>query len=274
MFHKRFFLFFILCFILLSGWRDFSYAVDETNNTVNTVNTVPFSDAEVDGFCPRIGEILEYRVWVKSLILGGKQTFKIIAQDEIQERAVLKVQFELKTTGIARALTKYSEKEDLVLDRNGLYPLSIRREIHQGKAVTVEEVDFDYVKGVLTRSVSIDGLNKETMVLELPGIVLDGVSLQLYLRKGDFHIGSNKLYFYGDGNIKEAEYQVTEINEPVSLDSGTYSNYYRIDYDKGNIVIFIARDTYRTPFNIKVLASFGKCDAKLFSINRVVMNLN
>jgi hypothetical protein len=261
MFNKKYLcLVCVLGLFLFSGWGDLSNAINETNDVT------PGSNTGAAGFYPRVGEILEYRVWVKSFILGGKQTFKIAAQDVIQDRAVLKVQFELKTIGLAWQLTKYSEKEDLTLDRNGLYPLMIRREIHQGEVVTVEETSFDYAKGILSRSVLVDGVNKETRELKLPGIVQDGVSLQLYLRKGDFHIGSNKLYFYGDGNVEEAEYMVSEINEPVSLESGTYPNYYRIDYGKGNIIILIAKDTYRTPFDIRVVASFGKCDAKLFNI--------
>jgi hypothetical protein len=261
MFNKGCLLFYVLCLTFVFGLVDLSRANNELGN-----NAAPDLNTGTAVFSPRIGEVLEYRVWVKSVILGGRQTFKITAADVVQDHTVLKVQYELKTTGIAWNLTKYFEKENLIIDRNGLYPLMIRREIHQGEVVTVEETNFDYAKGTLSRSVFVDGVNKETKELKLPGIVQDGVSLQLFLRKGDFHKGYNKLYFYGNGIIEEAEYMVSELSEPVSLESGTYSDYYRIEYGKGNILVFIAKDTYRTPFNIRVTALFGKCDARLFKI--------
>lgn len=214
-------------------------------------------------YTPRVGEILEYDLWVKSIIHGGKQTVKVLSRDMGQNGEVIHVQCTMKTIGLAYSLTKYSEVEDVVLDGKGMYPLSIRREVHQGKTISVEKVEFNYSQGTATRSFSVNNGKPELSEIKLPGIVQDAVSLQFFLRKGDYRKGVNKLNFYDNGSIEETSYNVTEGSEPMKLACGTFPKFDRIDHNGGKITVLVAQDTYRIPLTIRVIASFGKVEAKL-----------
>jgi hypothetical protein len=221
-----------------------------------------------NGYLPRVGETLDYDLWVKSVIHGGKQTVKILSRDSVPDgNEVFHVQCTMKTIGLAYTLTKYSEVEDLILDGKGIYPLSIRREVHQGKTISIEKVEFDYKNGIATRSYCVDNGKIETNEIKLPGIVQDAVSLQFFLRKGDFQRGTNKLYYYENGTIDETSYNVAEGTTALKLVCGTYSKYQRIDHNGGKITVLVAQDAYRIPLIIRVLASFGKVEAKLIKIH-------
>ena len=267
MFRNRFLVVAVMiCWALFFGWGMMSDAEGNVDsNTNNSQNITPSVSGGTTGFTPRIGEILEYDVWAKS-ICAGKQTFKILAQDTFKDHKVLKIWNELKTIGLVWRFTKYSVKEDLIVDQNGLYPLSIRLENRQGKAISVENTEFDYTKAISLRTLSIDGVTKESMEQQIPGLVQDSVSLQLYLRKGIFQKGLNKLYFYEKGTIEAKEYEVVEVNQELKLLVGNYSGYYKIDYDKGKIIILLAKDTY-IPLVINVMSPYiGKIEARLTRI--------
>lgn len=260
--------------VLLLGFGNLGYA-DQTANTVPNdgdpkTDTTVGSNAEdnpgSNGYLPRVGETLDYDLWVKSVIHGGKQTVKVLSRDSDPDGDVFHVQCTMKTIGLAYTLTKYSEVEDVILDGNGIYPLSIRREVHQGKSTSIEKVEFDYKNGIATRSYYVDNGKIETTEIRLPGIVQDAVSLQFFLRKGDFQRGANKLYYYENGMIDETSYNVVEGTAALKLACGTYDRYLRIDQNGGKITVLVAQDNYRIPLVIRVLASFGKVEAKLVKI--------
>lgn len=262
MFHKQIKIVIIFFLVLFVGFASGGFVGPVSQATNDALSKT--DDAAVNNvYFPRVGETLEYDLWVKSIIHGGKQTVKVLSRESGQDRDQVHVRCAMKTIGIAWNLTKYSEVEDVILDGKGLYPLSIRREIHQGKTISVEKVEFDYTRGIATRSYSVDGGKVETSEIKLPGIVQDAVSLQFFLRKGDFQKGINKLYYYENGMVEETSYQVSEGTETLKLGVGTYSKYYRIDHSGGKITVLVAQDTYRIPLVIRVLASFGKVEGKL-----------
>lgn len=274
MFHNWVKLGLISGLVLLLGFGNLSYADPASSPVPNEGNPSADSstglkdgdNAGTNGYLPRVGETLDYDLWVKSIIHGGKQTVKVLARDLDQDGDVFHVQCVMKTIGLAWSLTKYSEVEDVILDGNGIYPLSIRREIHQGKTISVEKVEFNYKHGIATRSYCVDNGKIETSEIKLPGFVQDAVSLQFYLRKGDFQKGVNKLYFYENGMIDETSYNVTEGTEALKLGCGTYTKYHKVDHRGGKITVLIAQEINRIPLVIRVLASFGKVEAKLVKI--------
>jgi hypothetical protein len=269
MFHNCIKLGLIFGLILFIGFGNLGYADPVSSPDPDDRNANMDISAGTDGYRLRVGEILDYDVWAKSIIRGGQQTLRILSQDVLQERDVLHVQYTLKTIGVVQSFTNnYFIIEDLVIDREGIYPLSIRREIHQGKLVTVDEVSFDYTKGIATRSFGVNDSKRSTYPLRLPGIVQDAVSLQLSLRKGGFQKGVNRLYFYNNdnGTIEETYFLVSEGSTPLKLECGTYSDYYKFEDKGGKITILIAQDANRTPLIIRFLASFGKVEAKLAKI--------
>ena len=220
----------ILSLVLLLGLGNLGHADpastpvpgDETR-TVNPDVTSKTSDIDiVKSYSPRVGEVLEYDLWVKSIIHGGKQTVKVLSKDPGQNGTVYHVQCSMRTIGLAYSLTKYSEVEDVILDGDGIYPLSIRREVHQGKSVSIEKVEFDYKQGVAIRTYFLDDAKIVTSQIKLPGIVQDAVSLQFFLRKGSYQKGVNKLYYYENGMIEETSYNVSEKTESLKLACGSY----------------------------------------------------
>ena len=241
-----------------------AYFTPNPDTTVTSPN--PEADINSNAYVPRVGEVLEYDLWVKSIIHGGKQTVRVLSQEQFDDRNVVHVQCTMWTIGLVRSLTKYSETEDLTLDRDGLYPLTIQREIHQGDSTTIDNVKFDYDNGIATRTYCVNDGNKDITEFKLPGFVQDAVSLQFFLRKGDFHEGMNKLYYYENGMVEETSFSVSEVNQALTLNCGTYPNYDRIAHSGGKITVLVTRDTYHFPLVIKVLASFGKVEAKLSKI--------
>ncbi len=252
--------------VLLLGFGYIGYADSVAGPVLNDGDPNVDAKAGTGGYYPRVGEILDYDLWVKSLIQGGKQTVRVLSRNSEQNRDVFHIQCSMKTIGLAWSLTRYSEVEDVILDGNGIYPLSIRREVHQGQTTSIEKVEFDYERGMVTRSYCVDDGKIETSEIKLPGIVHDAVSLQFFLRKGDFQKGVNKLYYYENGKIEETSYNVSEGTEALNLDCGVYTKYYRMDHSGGKIMVSIAQDKSRVPLAIRVLTSFGKVEAKLAKI--------
>lgn len=271
MFHKYIQFGLILGLVLLLGFGNFGYA-DPSSTPVpgnDTQAATPdasgkTSDNDVmKSYSPRVGEVLEYDLWVKSIIHGGKQTVKVLSKETGPNGTEYHVQCSMRTIGLAYSLTKYSEVEDIILDGEGMYPLRIRREVHQGKSISVEKVEFDYKQGVAIRTYFLDNEKIETSQIKLPGIVQDAVSLQFFLRKGNYQKGANKLYYYENGMIDETSYNVSEKSEPLKLACGSYPAYDKIDHNGGKITVLVGQDTYRIPLVIRVIASFGKVEAKL-----------
>ena len=257
----------LVCSLVLGlGLGNFSYANLDPSPDTNIANPTPGADINPNNYLPRVGEVLDYDLWVKSIIHGGKQTVKILSQEQLGDRNVIHVQCAMWTIGLVRSLAKYSETEDLTLDRDGLYPLTIRREVHNGSSTTIDNLKFDYDKGVATRTYCVDAGNDDITEFKLPGFVQDAVSLQFFLRKGDFHDGMNKLYYYENGTVDETSFSVSKVNQALTLRCGTYPNYDRIDHRDGKITVLVSRDTYHLPLEIKVLASFGKVEAILTKI--------
>lgn len=261
----------MFCMILLLGLGNLGYAEPDSPPvpTLNPhaadsgISAKSDKNSGTNTYRPRVGEVLEYDLWVKSIIHGGKQTVKVISRDEGPNGEVYHVQCSMRTIGLVYSLTKYSEVEDVILDGDGIYPLSIRREVRQGKSISVEKVEFNYQQGIATRTIYADNGNIESSAIKLPGIVQDAISLQFFLRKGDYRKGVNKLYYYENGMIDETSYNVTEKTEPLKLTCGSFPTYDQIDHNSGKITVLIGQDTYRIPLVIQVFASFGKVEAKL-----------
>ena len=215
-----------------------------------------------EGYTPKIGESLEFKVILKSFLHAGNQTVRVIKKDVYNGKEVFAVHSLLETVGFAKALYKYAEIEDLLLDAEGLYPRYARRECHEGSKIRIEEVAFDYENWIAERTVTIDGA-KSSSQIKLPGNVQDGLSLQFYLRKEGFNPGENKVFFYGDGNIKEIAFTASEVtNQTLRLDCGTFSQYRQYINDQSKITVLVDNNLH-LPLIIKQVANFGKVESKL-----------
>ena len=77
---------------------------------------------------PKVGEILKYKVIVKSAIHGANETIKVVSKDTYNGRDVYNIHSQMGTIGLAKGLYNYDQVEDLVLDAEGLYPWFIKLE--------------------------------------------------------------------------------------------------------------------------------------------------
>ncbi|NLW48273.1 MAG: DUF3108 domain-containing protein [Firmicutes bacterium] len=214
---------------------------------------------------PKIGECLEYEVIVKSMVHGADQTIRIVEADVYLDRPVLKIQSVMDSVGMIKSITKYQEKEEIVLDLEGLYPWVIRREISDKDGLEIEEVIFDYSKGVAVRVYSENDGPEERTELEVQGYVQDGLSLQFYLRK-NITLGNNEVFFYSNGKIKKISYQITEVLEPLKLECGEFQEYYRVHNSEQKITILISKTPERYPLAVEKIGKIGKIEAKLETI--------
>ena len=214
---------------------------------------------------PRIGECLEYKVVVKSMMHGADQSVRVVEANVYQGRPVLVIQSKMETVGLVQTLTKYQETEEIILDLEGLYPWVIRRRVSDKDGSENEEVIFDYSKGTAVRTVSENGGPQKRTKLKVPGYVQDVLSLQFYLRKNTSLV-DNQIYFYSDGEIKEISYQATLSKEPLTLECGQFGQYYQINNTEKKIIILLADTSERYPLVIRKIDKIGKIEAKLSEI--------
>jgi hypothetical protein len=218
------------------------------------------------GYSPRVGEVLTYKVIAKSFIYGADQTLKVISKSVLSNHNVFNVQYTFNTVGLVWNLTKYHEREELALDEEGMYPLYTKRDIYEGSKQLIEETTFDYILGRASRKVTNNGII-ESSEIKLPGYVQDSLSLEFFLRKSLLEEGRKKLYFYSLGTIMEVDYEVTKIKAPLKLECGNYAQYYQIVSDESKITIILADNPERLPLIIRKIAGFGKVEAQLSTIN-------
>lgn len=214
---------------------------------------------------PEVGECLQYKVFVKSMMHGADQTVKVVELRNYRERPVLRIQSNMNTVGLAKTITQYQEWEEIILDLEGLYPWEIRRQVSDKDGSESEEVVFDYANGLAVRTVSKNGGPKEQTTIEVPGYVQDVLSLQFYLRK-NAALGNNQIYFYSDGEIKEISYQGIERQELLTLECGEFERHYQIDNPEKKITILLATTPKRYPLVIRKVGKIGKVEAKLVEI--------
>jgi len=216
-------------------------------------------------YTPKAGETLRYKLVVKSVIHGADQTVKVVGRETYRNQDVFRIRAQMNSVGIVHKLYSYSETEEALLDADGLYPLWIRRKVHEKDSVETEEVFFDYQRGVAVRLVAENGRPAERSEIKLPGHVYHGFSLQYYLRKKAEDPRPGKLYFYSNGKIKEVTYRAASGHrEPLTLESGTYSDYIQLVSD--DITVVIAANDEKYPLIIRKMAKFGKVEARLVSI--------
>lgn len=215
-----------------------------------------------DGYTPKVGEVLEYKVIVKSMIYGADQKVKVISKDLYQEHDVVKVLFTMNTRGMVQSMTNYSEKEDLILDTEGLYPWYLKREVHDGDETLTEEVTFDYDQKIAVRLYAKNGSEPERSEIQLPGFVQDGLSLQFYFRR--CQPGKDQqLYLYSNGKVDQFDYDVCKVKEPMKLDCGQFRDYYQLENAETKFTILVSGDQDRYPLVIRKIAKIGKIEVKL-----------
>jgi hypothetical protein len=214
----------------------------------------------------KMGEVLEYKLTVKSVIHGGDQTIRITSTDSYKNRPAVTVFSKLTSVGLVRKITGYSETEELVMDAEGLYPLYLKREVHDSKKVEVEEVSFDYAKKVAVRIVNKTNEPTERSEVKLPGYVHDGLSLQFFLRKFELKPGSHKVFFYSNGSVEEISYVIREVSKSLNLGCGNFSGYWEVDNPKAGITIVLSKNEDRLPLIIRKINNIGRFESKLAKI--------
>jgi hypothetical protein len=218
------------------------------------------------GYVPKVGETLQYKLTVKSVIYGANQTVKVVSRERYNGNEVYRVHSSMSTVGVVQKLYSYWETEEVLLSADGLYPLYLKRKIHEKGETETDEVHFDYFKGIASRTFTANGAKPEYSEIELPGYVCETLSLQYFLRKNSSAAKNNKLYFYSNGKIKEVAYHITEEHKKeLTLDCGTFSDYFRMESE--DILVIIDNHLNRYPLIIRKMAKFGKVEARLVSIS-------
>ncbi|HEX3044292.1 MAG TPA: DUF3108 domain-containing protein [Bacillota bacterium] len=220
---------------------------------------------DLDGFTPQVGEVLEYKMILKSVIHGANQTVKILSKEEFEGHQVLNIRSNLTSVGLVKSLSNYSETEDIKIDAESFYPRWIRREIHNGGKQQLEEVYFNYETMTAERELTRTDGSSQKVTLKLPGMVQDGVSLPFFFRKG-LGRSPNHVFFYSEGSITEVVCQITLCNTPVRLKSGNYTGYYQFTDPDSQITIMIGSQGARVPFLIRMIATFGKIESQLVKL--------
>jgi hypothetical protein len=231
------------------------------------INSLP-----VAAFQVKQGEVLNYKVVIKSLIYGGNQTVRVInAKEEYKGHAAIRIRSTVTTVGLVNKLTGYSETEEMVLDADDYYPLYLKRSSRDNKGSETEEVSFDYRKKIAVRRLVEDNKPEERREIQLPGIVHDGLSLQFFLRKNDLKPGSHHLYFYsnGSGRIKEIDYFVRKVKNKLQLGDKTYPEYVEIKSPNVNITIMVSNDEEHYPLIIRKFTKVGKFEARLVNTKQL-----
>lgn len=219
---------------------------------------------QAQNYSPKIGETLQYKLVIKSVIHGADQTVRVVGRESYRNHDVLKIQSQMNSVGMVQKLYSYSEYEEALLDADDLFPLLIKRKIYEKDSVETEEVSFDYQRGIAVRVVSENGGPAQRTEIKLPGRVYNAISLQYFLRKKAEDPQSGKLYFYSNGKIKEVAYKTASGNMgTITLDCGTFTDYVQLVSD--DITVIVAANSEKYPLIIRKMAKFGKVEARLVS---------
>lgn len=222
-----------------------------------------------DGYSPNVGEVLEYKIVLKSLVHGGNQTVRVVSKGVYNGRDVYNIRSEMMTVGLVKGFYDYAQSEELVLDADGLYPWFIKEEIREGKNSKREEVSFDYSRKIAVRLFSRNDEPPERTEIVLPGYVQDSLSLQFYLRREQTVNYSRKLYFYANGSVSENSFSVAPVSQKIELAGDTYQSFLQIADDVSKITVLVAADSPgRYPFIIKKMADWGMIEMKLVKIGQ------
>ncbi|HBF39849.1 MAG TPA: hypothetical protein DDW50_21385 [Firmicutes bacterium] len=214
----------------------------------------------------RVGEILEYKAYARSVIYGANEMIKVVSKDTFSGREVYRVHAEMTTVGIVKGLYNYTQVEDLVMDAEGFYPYWIRLNTQEHSKSQQEEIHFNYEVRKATRVVTKNG-ETSTSEIDLPGFVQDGLSLQFFLRQNRIQEVPHKIYFYGNGHINESNFEVTSVSNPIHLENSTYPKYLQITDNENDITVLIAENRDRLPILVKKIAKIGAIEMRLSKVN-------
>lgn len=224
-----------------------------------------FDLGRAEGYLPKVGETLQYKLIVKSMIYGANQTVKVLSKEKYSGKEVYRIHLSMNTVGVVQKLYNYSETEEVLLSVEGLYPLYLKRKIFEKGEIETEEVRFDYSRGTAFRTFTPHDAKPEYSEIKLPGYVYEALSLQFFLRRVPSVAKNSKLYFYSNGKIKAVNYHVlAEHAKELKMDCGTFNDYFQIEGE--DIRVVIANNPNRYPLIIRKMAKFGKVEAQLVSI--------
>ncbi len=220
-----------------------------------------------EGYTPRVGEVLEYKVIVKSAIHGGNQKVQVLSKDIYNGREVYRIHSEMLTVGLAKTLFRFQQEEDLILDAEGLYPLFIKKKTQERKETKIEEVSFDYVNKIAIRLYTKNDEPQKCKEIALPGFIQDELSIQFFLRKNQTMNSENKIFYYGNGKIDEKCFKVSQVDQEINLDCGDFSRYIQIIDDISNFSVYVSDTPERLPLVVKTKGNIGLIEMKLVKVN-------
>jgi len=222
-----------------------------------------------DGYIPKAGEVLEYKVIVKSMLHGANQTIRVLGRETYRNRETLRVQCAMQSIGLARKMFAMTEYEEMLLDVEGMFPWYLKREVNEKEKTEKEEVVFDYDRGIAVRVHSKNGSTARRDEMKLPsGHVHDWLSLLFFLRSSELKPKRDSLNYYSKGSIETVNYEIIESAGELKLDCGVFSKYYQIDNEAIGISIMIAANSERYPLIIRKNAGFGKIESRLAGFSK------
>jgi Protein of unknown function (DUF3108). len=227
------------------------------------------ANAPVSGsnnFPLKVGEILQYKVTVRSAIYGANQTIRVASKGSYNGRTVYNIHSDMEAVGLVKGLTNYSQVEDLVLDAEGFYPWVIKISTKDNNHDEYEEVRFDYAAKKAVRRLTKNGSEKEPRELDLPGYVQDGLSLMFFLRNDKIGESIDKVYFYNHGSVAENAFNAKEVSQDIQLECGTYHKYLQINDSDSSLMVLIADAPERFPIVVRSIARFGAIEMKLSKV--------
>ncbi|HBE77736.1 MAG TPA: hypothetical protein DDW65_08105 [Firmicutes bacterium] len=217
-------------------------------------------------YSPRVGEVLHYKVIVKSAIYGADQTVKVVSKGVYNGREVYTIHSEMWAIGLVKGIHNYRQVEDLIMDADGFYPWVIKVNTQDANKSKQEEVRFDYAAKKAFRSVIKNDEPQKNSEIELPGPVQDGLSLLFFLCRDKVADSENQIYFYGNGSIDHITFTTKQATQPVQLDCGTYTKYLQIFDNVSRITVLVTQSPSRIPIVVKKMAKFGMIEMKLSQI--------
>jgi hypothetical protein len=147
-------------------------------------------------------------------------------------------------------------------------PVNYKINLHEGRNRKNKEVIFDYQN---RKALSIDHLDKERTVVEIPARVFDSLSSFYHVRTMNLEVGNSVFVTVFDNKkVWDIEVQVLR-KERVQVPAGQFQTIVikplmksdGIFYRKGDIFIWLTDDEKRIPVMLKTKVKVGSITARL-----------
>ena len=234
-----------------------------------TINGLAQEKTTLSGFAQenlpwKIGERLEYRVEIKGISVG-KQVFTVVGETLYEGHPVYHIKMEIASYAALSLFYKFSEENEMYLDKSTLYPRYIRREIKEKKEHKTEEIKISFTEKQIEMIRYKEGeVKKKVFAMNEP--CLENLSLVYYLRSRPWQRGEESILFLTSRGPQVYNFGFAGTEEVSSPYQRMEAD--RIEDANSKITVWISKDKGAIPVMIRAATDIGVINSRLVKMKQ------